>query len=210
MIKNKRILISSGPTWVPIDKVRVISNMASGKTGALAAQRLHSLGAKVTLLMGPGECFSIDKKIRVIRFKFFDELLNIIKKEVGSRKFDAVIHSAAVSDYKPLVKYQGKIGSGKPSWRLDLVPAPKIIDQIKKMDRSVFCVGFKYEPAGKKDFIIKKARLLLKRANLDLVVANSVNKNGYIAYIVGDRTVGPLASKIVMINKLVKCLGEKL
>ena len=48
-LKNKRVLITAGPTWVKIDKVRVISNTASGKTGLLFADAFKRLGSKVTL-----------------------------------------------------------------------------------------------------------------------------------------------------------------
>ena len=52
-LKNKKVLITAGPTWVPIDNVRVISNTATGETGILLSEKLKNLGAKVTLLLGP-------------------------------------------------------------------------------------------------------------------------------------------------------------
>jgi len=55
MLKNKRILITCGPTWVPIDGMRVISNRSSGQLGQTIAQDLTKAGAKVTLLEGPVE-----------------------------------------------------------------------------------------------------------------------------------------------------------
>lgn len=209
--KNKKILITAGPTWVPIDSVRVISNIATGQTGILLAQSLQHLGARVTLLLGPGECFGLSDKIKLIRFKFFAELSNIIKKELNSQNYDIVIHSAAVSDYIPAKKYANKVKSGKRAWSLNLVPTPKIIDQIKKIDNTVFLVGFKFEPAANKRILIKKTKSLISCSNLDLAVGNSINKDRYEAYIVRDNLVrGPFLSKKKVAGKLIEVIGDNL
>ncbi|MBU1999188.1 MAG: phosphopantothenoylcysteine decarboxylase, partial [Candidatus Omnitrophica bacterium] len=68
-LKNKKILITAGPTWVPVDDVRVISNSASGETGILLAKRLSGQGAKVTLLLGPIGNYNPDKKIKLVLFR---------------------------------------------------------------------------------------------------------------------------------------------
>ena len=95
--KNKHILITAGPTWVPIDSVRVISNIATGQTGISLANQFSSLGAKVTLLLGPqANSIQINNDIKVINFKFFDELKQLLAKELKSKQLDLIIHSAAV------------------------------------------------------------------------------------------------------------------
>jgi len=208
-LKNKRILITAGSTWVPIDNVRVISNIATGETGVLLAQNLQRQGAKVTLLLGPAQSYCINNKIRLIRFKFFDELSDIIEREVKSKKYDIIIHSAAVSDYKPKKSYTYKVNSGLKSWRLNLVPTPKIIDSIKKFNRVLLLVGFKFEPKATKSILIKKTRELIRRAHLDLAVANTIDKNQYKAYIINhSRIYGPMFNKRNMIEELVKLMGE--
>ena len=70
VLKNKNILITAGPTWVPIDRVRVISNIATGKTGILLAKSANKLGAKVTLVLGPVGEVGLEKEINVKRFYF--------------------------------------------------------------------------------------------------------------------------------------------
>ena len=206
---TKRILITAGPTWVPIDNVRVISNIATGETGILLAEELAARGAKVTLLLGPVDACCLNKKIRLIRFKFFDELKNRIIRELKSGRYDIVIHSAAVSDYRPKIRYAHKISSGLREWKLNLVPAQKIIDLIKKTKTCVFLVGFKFEPAANKKTLINKARALMKRANLNLAVANSIDKNRYCSYIVSDKRIfGPYLNKVGTVKGLIKLLGE--
>ena len=80
-LKKKRVLITAGPTWVPVDSVRVISNTASGETGILLARQLRRIGAKPTLILGPGHDCCIDKNLNLKRFRFFDELKKIITRE---------------------------------------------------------------------------------------------------------------------------------
>jgi phosphopantothenoylcysteine decarboxylase/phosphopantothenate--cysteine ligase len=210
-LKNKRILITAGPTWVPIDKVRVISNIATGETGILLAEKLCNLDAKVTLLLGPVGYCCLSRKIKLLPFKFFGELKEILVKELRSKRYDAVVHSAAVSDYAPAAAFTNKVKSDRKIWNLSLVPTPKIIDLVKKIDRSVFLVGFKFEPAATKDALIKKTRDLMARAGLDLAVANSINKDRYQAHILSENKIyGPWQNKNTMVNKLVNLIGENL
>ncbi len=211
-LKNKRILITAGPTWVPIDKVRVISNIATGQTGILLGEELCRLGAKVTILLGPVETCCLNKKIKLLRFSFFDELKNTIIQELKYKKYDIVIHSAAVSDYKPEKVYAGKIKSGVKNLKLSLAPTEKIINLIKRIDNSLILVGFKFEPQAGKAVLIKKTKELILQANLDLAVANTVNKNKYSAYILDNynRSYGPVFNKKGLVRKLADLLGGDL
>lgn len=207
----KRVLITAGPTWVLIDRVRVISNIATGETGILLAERLQRLGAKVTLLLGPAEYCCINKKIRLLRFISFNDLKNKIIKELKTKGYDIVIHSAAVSDYRPAKIFRRKISSGISRLKIELVPTVKIIGLIKKIDPSVFLVGFKYEPAVKRGKLIKEARGLIKHSSLDLAVANTIDKKRYSSYILEDNKIyGPLNTKKNMVNKLAGILKKRI
>lgn len=177
----------------------------------MLAQQLQQLGARVTLLLGPVNPCSLEKKIRLIRFKFFDEFQRIIEKELASEKQHIIIHSAAVSDYRPLKKYSGKFKSKKKAWRIDFIATPKIIDDIKKTGNPVFLVGFKFEPEAENNTLIKKARDLIVRSRADLVVANTVKGNKYKACIVNkDSVKGTFYNKIGLVNGLIHCIGAAL
>ncbi len=196
-------MITAGPTWAPIDNVRVISNIATGETGILLANQLAKLGAKVTLLFGPVGACKINKAIRVINFKFFAELSSLLNKEIGKKHYDIVIHSAAVSDYRAGAVSRKKLGSGHKTLRLTLKQSPKIIDSLRKALPRAILIGFKFEPDLSKNKLISKARGLLKRARLDLVVANTNRNKRYAAYFVGKkRDCGPYLSKENMVNNL--------
>jgi phosphopantothenoylcysteine decarboxylase / phosphopantothenate---cysteine ligase len=209
-LKNKKVLITAGPTWVSIDNVRVISNIATGKTGILLADRLHRLGAKVTLMLGPVEACCLRPGIRLIRFRFFDQLKDSLKKELRER-YDIVIHSAAVSDYRPAVARAKKFGSGLKNWILHLKPTPKIINEIKKVDPGIFLIGFKYEPGLAKNGLISESKILMRETDADLVVANTQGINRYSAYIVSKTKTGPgISSKERLVKSLINEMDSAL
>ena len=206
-LKNKRILITAGPTWVPIDSVRVISNIASGETGALLAKKLCRFNAKPTLLLGPGQRSCSNGKIRLKRFRFFDDLKKIISRELSSKNYDILIHTAAVSDYRPKTRLRKKVGSGKKLWRLNLLPTPKLIELAKKIDPGVFLIGFKYEPDTKKLGLLSRAKRLLKLCDAGLVVANTTLRGRYQAYILSRaKIITQASSKKDLADKLIKTL----
>ncbi len=213
--KNKRILITAGPTWVPIDSVRVISNIATGETGILLARGLNKRGAKVSLVLGPVSNTINDKGIepgiKLIKFKFFDELKNIIIQQIKTRRYDIVIHTAAVSDYRPKPARAKKIKSGIKKLNLVLEPTPKIIDYIKQLDPKVVLIGFKFEPGSAKNRLLKEAKCLMRRSNLDLTVANTILDNRYQAYIIlKDKISAALYDKRNLVKKLLEEIGEYL
>jgi len=210
-LKDKKILITAGPTWTAIDSVRVISNIASGETGFLLADKFNRLGAKVTLLLGPvGNC-SLNKRIRLVRFCFFEELKSKLEQELRKRRYDVFIQAAAVSDYRPRIRRRNKIKSGIKRLRLELEPTPKIINCAKIISPSLFTVGFKFEPQADKEKIIKEARALMRAAKLDLVVANTVTKKDYRAHIVMPQKIyGSFSSKPAMGEALVRLIGSQL
>ncbi|MGE5308506.1 MAG: phosphopantothenoylcysteine decarboxylase [Deltaproteobacteria bacterium] len=205
-LKNRRILITAGPTWVAIDSVRVISNTASGETGTLLAQALAKEGAQVTLLMGPCGTRKENKKVRIIDFRFFEELERLLEKELSGGRYDAVVHSAAVSDFRPVRGFKGKIDSGK-SLTLKLTRTPKLIELIRKKTPGALLVGFKFEPESSPKTLIEEARKLGKQSKCNLVVANTVHKGSYRALIVAPEGMIPEAgTKEELVDLLVMYL----
>jgi phosphopantothenoylcysteine decarboxylase/phosphopantothenate--cysteine ligase len=180
-MKNLKVLITCGPTWVKIDDVRVISNHSSGEMGHVIAECLLARGAQVTLLEGAVTDSWSHAKAKVVKYRFFDELEKHLKAEL-KKNYDVVIHAAAVSDFTLAKSLKGKINSAKPL-SLKLVPAQKLIDQIKKISPKTFLVGFKLEPNFKASNVAKETRALFIKSECDLVVANSV-EGGYKGFIV--------------------------
>ena len=191
--------------------MRVISNTATGETGLLLAEKFAQQGAKVTLLLGPVSGCCVNKKIKVINFKFFDELRSKLIRELESRNYDLVIHSAAVSDYKPKSICRTKISSGKKELQLSMVPTEKIIDRIKKMQPQAFLVGFKLEPGANKNRLLKEAENLIKQAKADLVVANTIDNGRYKACLLGKgKLYGQALNKSALVKILAKVIWGKI
>lgn len=206
-LKGKKVLITAGPTQVAIDKVRVISNIASGETGILLAEKLMAKGARVTLLLGQAQACCLNKEIRLIRFRFFDELKAAIEKELKNRRFDIVIHSAAVSDFKLARSFRGKIDSGIKNLSLKLVPTQKLVRLFKKIQPEAKLIMFKLELNVSKNKLIKMALAAKKEYKADLAIANTFYKDKYLAYILKDENIfGPVYNRGQLTGKLIKAL----
>ncbi len=177
ILRGKKVLITAGPTIEYIDPVRVITNQSSGKTGVLLGTELISSGAKVTFIYGPGT-ETPPKGARVIRVETSQEMLNAVKKEM-KQKFDIIILAAAASDYTLENPSKTKIKSDLDKIVLKLKRAPKIIDEIKKIQKNVFLVGFKAETNLPKEKMISAARKKLKESNADLIIANDIGLKKY-------------------------------
>lgn len=202
------MLITAGPTWVAIDSVRVISNIATAQTGITLAEKLARQGARVTLLLGPGQYRKLDKKINVLRYRFFDELQKLLLRRLKNRDYAALIHSAAVSDYRVKNASSGKMPSGVRGRRLSLVPTPKLINSLKAYYPKALRVGFKLETSAAKESLIEGAKRLLKQAGLSMAVGNSLARNAYRAYILNKKGAlyGPFSTKKTMAASLCRLI----
>jgi phosphopantothenoylcysteine decarboxylase/phosphopantothenate--cysteine ligase len=172
VLYGKKILITGGPTMEPIDTVRVLTNQSSGKTGVLLAKEMISAGGKVTLVYGPGT-EKPPKGARIIPVNTVHQMFDAVKKELGRKKFDIVILSAAPADYTT-IPVKSKIKSDKTSLIIKLQKAPKIIDSIKKLQKGVFLVGFKAETDISKQKLVESAKRKMKESDSDIIVANDI------------------------------------
>lgn len=177
ILKNKKVLMTAGPTIEYIDPIRIITNQSSGKTGVLLASELISAGAKVTLVYGPG-IEKPPKGAKIIKISTSKEMFDVVKKEM-SKEFDIVIMAAAISDYTPENPSKNKIKSIKNKIKISLKKAPKIIDQIKKYQKNVFLVGFKAETNLSKNELITLAKKKMNESDADMIVANDIGSIRY-------------------------------
>jgi len=229
-LKDKKILITGGPVWTPLDKIRVITNVFTGSLGLLLAKEAAKNGAKATLLLGPAPLpltqnavrkelsnrAKLPKNLKIIRFNFFDELLKLMKKEISSHQYDVVIHSAAVADFIPKESRAGKISSTKNNLTVRLKPTPKIANKIKLWAKKVFLVNFKLEVNLSQKELIKKARQCMLTSRADLMVANdykdiNIKSGRHKAFII-DRAgnIIPCETKKEIAKKLLRAISEKI
>jgi phosphopantothenoylcysteine decarboxylase/phosphopantothenate--cysteine ligase len=179
-----KVLITAGGTAEPVDGVRRLTNLSTGRTGAVIARELAERGAEVLLLHAEGAA-SADAPVERETFVTFADLENALKKNLAARAWDTVIHLAAVSDYSvDAIEVDGQVltGSGKIASGREVVirlrPNPKLIDGLKKWSRNpdLVVVGFKLtnepEPGKRAD----RVQALLDRKITDLVVHNDLSE----------------------------------
>ena len=171
---GKKILITGGPTYEPIDAVRFIGNFSSGKMGIELAKTASSLGADVVLITGPTSLSISNKSIKVVNVMTADEMFKKTKEFFVSS--DISVLSAAVSDFKPKKTVFNKIKKdNNQSLLIDLVPNVDILNHLGTLKRDdQLLVGFALET----DNEIKNAIKKIKSKNLDAIVLNSLNDEG--------------------------------
>ncbi|HSW48313.1 MAG TPA: bifunctional phosphopantothenoylcysteine decarboxylase/phosphopantothenate--cysteine ligase CoaBC [Candidatus Saccharimonadales bacterium] len=171
-LKGKKIIITSGGTQEKIDEVRFIINKSSGKMGVALAEECFLRGADVLLLRANS---SVKPRylIKEVTFDTAEELEQLINKYVP--ECDIIFHTAAVSDFKLEDKIQGKLDS-KKAVNLKLIPAGKIIDQIKKLNPKIKLIAFKAEYGLNENDLMKSAKQKIKASHADAIIANEIGK----------------------------------
>ena len=172
-LKDKKILISAGPTVEPLDPVRFISNHSSGKMGYAIARAAEKRGGLVTLVSGP---VNIDPPVGVecIDVQTCEEMA--MQMLANLDQADIIIKVAAVADYKPIDPKTRKIKKKENENNLSILLTnnPDILEQIgKKKTSDQFLVGF----AAETDDLEKNALLKMAKKNLDMIAANIVGSS---------------------------------
>lgn len=164
-LSGKTVLVTAGPTREYIDAVRYISNSSSGKMGYALAKKFRDTGAEVILVSGHTS-ISAPIGIKTILVDSAKEMLTQVNRYY--RQSDIIVSTAAVSDYRPQTKVNGKIKSVHDKLELQLVKNPDIIAQIGRKKGNRLLIGFALETEN----LIDNAKLKLKTKNLDLIIAN--------------------------------------
>ena len=166
---GKKVVVTAGPTMVPIDPVRILTNRSSGKMGYSIAEEARDRGAEVVLISGPT---SLRKPngIKVIDIKTNEDMFNAIKNEF--KDADIVIKSAAVADYKAKNYSNEKIKKTGDDLNLIFERDRDILKTLGDMKKNQILVGFAAESSNLKE----NAKGKLERKNLDYIVANDISK----------------------------------
>ena len=167
---GKKVVVTAGPTMVPIDPVRILTNRSSGKMGYSIAEEARDRGAEVVLISGPT---SLRKPngIKVIDVKSNEDMFNAIKNEF--KDADIVIKSAAVADYKAKNYSNEKIKKTGDDLNLIFERDRDILKTLGDMKENQILVGFAAESSNLKE----NAKGKLDRKNLDYIVANDISKS---------------------------------
>ncbi|MEK8021273.1 MAG: phosphopantothenoylcysteine decarboxylase [Candidatus Parabeggiatoa sp.] len=142
-LKKVPILVTGGPTPVPIDNVRRIINRFRGKLGINILEELYLRGADVQLIHGDSGSLP-PKHLPYVVAKTYDDYYDKVMSELKQKEYAMGLFSAGVADYRPEKTLPGKTPSGQ-NLSLNLVPTVKVIDEVKKQFPTLFMLTFKYQ-----------------------------------------------------------------
>jgi phosphopantothenoylcysteine decarboxylase / phosphopantothenate---cysteine ligase len=187
LLAGKHVIVTSGPTYEPIDPVRFLGNRSSGRQGHAIAQSAVGAGARVTLVTGPVS-LPDPAGAEVVHVGSAREMRNAVEAALPA---DAFIGAAAVADWRPESPSSQKIkkgGGNSPALRL--VENPDILAEVSKKAnlRPTVVIGF----AAETENILVNAQAKLRKKGCDLIVANSVAE--------GTSTFGGDANQVEVVD----------
>ena len=166
-LKDKKILVTAGPTREPVDPVRFVSNPSSGKMGFAVARAAEYRGGKVTLVAGPTPLLD-PNNVAMIRVHTAKEMAHAVFEKVSDS--DIIIKAAAVSDYRPKDRAEQKLKKEKNELVLSLERTQDILKEIGRNKKGQILVGF----AAETEHLEQHAEQKLAEKNLDIIVGNVV------------------------------------
>jgi phosphopantothenoylcysteine decarboxylase / phosphopantothenate---cysteine ligase len=175
-LAGKRVVVTAGPTYEPIDPARFLGNRSSGKMGAALAAAAQRRGADVTLLLGPGGV-TPPVGVTVVTVETAAQLQTALSS--AAEAADVIIMAAAVADYRPAKPAAHKLKRSQlgAKTELALVANPDLLADLGKRrgaKKTPLLVGF----AAETQDIIANARAKLAAKGCDVVIANDVSEPG--------------------------------
>ncbi len=209
VLAGRKVLLTAGPTFEPVDPVRGLTNSSSGKMGYALARACAHAGAEVVLVSGPTGLPAPDqvRRISVVRaLEMRDAVLGALYG------IDVFIAVAAVADYRPEVRAEHKVKKSGDAMTLTLVPNPDILSEVAGRPDAPFCVGF---AAESRDLdIYAEGKRQAKR--LQMVVGNLVqdglgtDDNQVVLYDAEGRHPLPRAAKAELAGMIVNAVAQRL
>ncbi len=210
LLQDKRVLITAGPTFEPIDPVRGITNLSSGKTGFALARAAHEAGAKVTLIAGPTALptpHGVHRCDVQTAQQMFDDVMSYINHA------HVFISVAAVADWRVAQPSTAKIKKGASAApTLNLVPNPDILASVAALPNAPFCVGF----AAESENVAQHARAKLEAKKVQLVVGNlaqdtlGTSDSELVLVSAAGSTNLPRADKLTQARRLIAHIASQL
>ncbi|MGD9252843.1 MAG: phosphopantothenoylcysteine decarboxylase [Holophagae bacterium] len=194
-----KVLVTAGGTSEPVDGVRRLTNTSTGATGAVLAETFAAQGAEVLLLHAQDARIG-EMTVERQSFVSYSDLEAALRRLLGQRRWDAVVHLAAVSDYhvaslevdgrQVAADGRGKIGTGREVL-IRLAPNPKLIDSLRSWscNPKIQVVGFKLTNDTDPDSRLEQVEKLRARGVADLVVhndASEINGSRHVATIYAE------------------------
>ena len=165
LLAGKRVLLTAGPTFEPIDPVRGITNASSGKMGFAVAQACADAGADVIVIAGPSH-IATPANVTRVDVQSAAEMADAVMKRIDAT--DVFIGVAAVADYTPQTTQPQKIKKSSEPLTLQLKPTVDILATVAARPNGPFCVGFAAESSD----VLRYGEEKRRRKKLPLLIAN--------------------------------------
>ncbi len=208
-LAGKRVLVTAGPTFEPIDTVRGITNLSSGKMGFAVAQAAAEAGAEVTLVSGPVSLPTppgVERRDVVTAREMHDAVLE------RAGRADVFIGVAAVADYHVVNRKGHKLKKTDGTPAIELAENPDILGAVAALEKRPFCVGF----AAETENVREHAQAKRRRKRIPLLAANLAQEafgrddNALTLFDDQGEKVLPRAPKIVLARQLVAHIAQLL
>jgi phosphopantothenoylcysteine decarboxylase/phosphopantothenate--cysteine ligase len=171
-LHSRRVVVSAGGTREPLDAVRFLGNRSSGRMGVALAEEARRRGAEVTLLAA-NLAVAAPAGVDVVPVRTAEDLA---REALARREADVVLMAAAVADYRPAERVEGKRPKDDQPWQLVLEPTLDIVRALaEQRANGSLLVAFGAEEGERG---LERKRLMLESKNADLVVFNDVSKPG--------------------------------
>lgn len=168
-LKNKKVVITAGPTRESLDPVRFLSNYSSGKMGYALAKAASYRGAEVKLISGPS-AVEVPLGVELAQIETAEEMKEAVFAEY--KNADLVIMAAAVSDYRPQEIMTEKIKKSGENLVLKLERTTDILAELgKNKKNSQLLVGF----AAESENLLENAQKKLSKKQADYIIANDIS-----------------------------------
>lgn len=166
--KGKKVLVTAGSTFVPIDDVRGIKNIFTGKLGVTIAQYAYHKGMDVHLLI-ESSGVKAPEYVRSVKHKTYEQYKANVLETLQEFTFDYGIFSAAVADWRPAQVHKGKISSRNGGMPTAWEPTEKVIDIVQEAHPDLKMVTFKVESDITTDDLHEIARKRMQRGHYRVI-----------------------------------------
>jgi phosphopantothenoylcysteine synthetase/decarboxylase len=203
-----RVVITSGPSYEPIDQVRRLTNSSTGELGTLLAEAFAEAGHSVVCFRGVASTFAAPLwPVEVVPYATNEDLVEGLTRLPAREDVNVVLHAAALCDFKvsQIVNEEGvaspggKLSSRSGKLQLTLEPTPKVIISLRRMFPAAIIVGWKFEVDGTAADVLAKGKSQLEECLTDACVLNGK------AYGAGFGVISRAAESIHLHDKPALC-----
>jgi phosphopantothenoylcysteine decarboxylase/phosphopantothenate--cysteine ligase len=183
LFQAKKVLVTAGPTFEPIDPVRGITNLSSGKMGYAIARAAHAAGAEVTLVSGPTS-LALPYGVKMVSIVTARDMYDAVMAHIQHQ--DIFIAVAAVADWRVSEVSQQKIKKqNEASPELQFEQNPDILAAVAALPKPPYCVGF----AAESENLLEYGRTKREKKGIPLLVGN-----------IGPQTFGKDENELILFD----------